>query len=66
MEYKLAMEKADYSKIDKLNKLQIIETFWEDVRKLTRNVTSCHGIRRWEILANLRYKELKGLPLDEE
>lgn len=58
MTYDRAIEKRDYSKIDKLNKLTNKETFWDDVRKLTKNVTSDHSIRRWECLAQARCDEL--------
>jgi hypothetical protein len=41
MTYDRAIEKRDYAKIDKLNTLTNKETFWDDVRKFTKNVTSC-------------------------
>lgn len=56
--YNFAMETRDYSKIKKLEKLTDVETFWDDVRRLTKNVKSEHAIRRWEILANARYRML--------
>ena len=52
------MERNDIKKIDKLNKLNNKETFWDDVRKLTKNVTSDHSIHRWQCLAECRYNEL--------
>lgn len=52
------MNKNDLSKIEKLNKLIDRETFWDDVRKLTKNVNSCSGISRWQCLAEVRYNEL--------
>lgn len=58
MNYSSAIEKRDYSKIDKLNNLANKETFWNDVRKLTKNITSDHAIGRWQCLAEQRYKEL--------
>lgn len=58
MTYKYALEKRDYSKIDKLNKLTNKETFWDDVRKLTKYVASDHAIRRWQGLAEIRWNEL--------
>lgn len=54
-----AIEKADYSKIRKLNTLTNAETFWDDVRKFTKNVHSDHSIGRWEILAEKRWEEIK-------
>ena len=59
MDYRCIIESRDVHKIDKLNKLTCKETFWDDVRKLTRNVKSDHMIKRWQILAELRYRELK-------
>ena len=60
MTYKYALEKHDISRIDKLNKLTNPNTFWDDVRKLCRGVTSDHAIGRWQFLAENRYKELTG------
>lgn len=54
------MEVRDYSRIDKLNKLTNKETFWDDVRKLTKRVTSDHSIGRWQCLAEMRWNELNG------
>lgn len=56
--YEFAMEVRDYSRIEKLNRLTNTETFWDDVRKMTKNVKSDHTIHRWEILANARYRML--------
>ena len=58
MEYNMAIEKHDYSRIDKLNKLTDKETFWDDVRVLTSHITSDHAIHRWQCLAEIRYGEL--------
>lgn len=58
MDYNLALTKWDYSKIDKLNNLTNKETFWDDVRKLTKRVASSYTIHRWECLAEARWKEL--------
>lgn len=59
MTYKYnTLENRDCSKIDKLNKLTNKETFWDDVRKLTRNVTSDHSIHRWQCLAEKRFNEI--------
>ena len=40
------MENADYAKIKKLNTLHNMETFWDDVRKFTKNVRSDHSLGR--------------------
>lgn len=53
------MEKSDFKKIEKLSKLNNINTFWDDVRKLTKNITSDHSIKRWQCLAEQRFLELK-------
>ena len=58
MNYNNAIEKNDLSKIDKLNKLTRVNTFWEDVRKFTKKVTSDHSISRWLCLAEFRESEL--------
>lgn len=58
MTYKYALEKHDISRIDKLNKLTNSNTFWDDVRKLCRGVTSDHAIGSWQFLAENRYKEI--------
>lgn len=59
MDYSWALEKRDINKINKLNTLHNKDTFWDDVRKLTKTVTSDHSIKRWQILAEARYKELR-------
>ena len=59
--YGFIMDRSDISKIDKLSALTCKETFWDDVRKLCRNVTSDRGIRRWQGLAELRYRQLELL-----
>lgn len=61
MTYDYVMENRDIAKIDKLNALTNIQTYWDDVRKLTRNVTSDHSIKRWKCLADARYTELCNL-----
>jgi hypothetical protein len=59
MEYRYAFTKWDYSKIDKLNALNNKNTFWDDVRKLTKKVQSDYTIGRWQCLAEIRYNELQ-------
>lgn len=56
--YDNAIELSDIKKIDKLNRLTNLETFHDDVRRLTKRVYSDHSIRRWECLAEIRYAEL--------
>ena len=61
MDYSRAIEKRDCAKIDKLNTLINIETFYDDVGRLTKKTTSDHALRRWECLAEYRYKELSDI-----
>ena len=42
----IAIYNSDYRKIEKLNKLNNIDTFWDDVRKLTKKVYSDFSIGR--------------------
>lgn len=55
-----AMERRDFARIEKLNKLTNLETFWGDVRKLTKRTTSDHVISRWQVLAEAKYNLMKG------
>ena len=64
MDYSYAIEQRDISKIDKLNKLYDINTYWDNVRKLTKSVKSDHSIKRWQCLADARYKEVIKEELD--
>ena len=59
MNYLAAMEKVEYGRIDKLNRLNNVATFWADVRKLSKNCVSDHAVRSWQRLAEIRYSELK-------
>lgn len=43
---------------EKLMSLTNIDTFWDDVRKFTKNVHSERTIRLWEWLSEIRYDEL--------
>lgn len=56
--YYCALESLDYGRIDKLNKLKNAKTFYDDVRKYTKNIVSDHAIGRWQCLAEVRKKEL--------
>lgn len=59
MTYREAIVVKDLARIDKLNKLTDPKTFWDDVRKLTKKVTSDNAIHRWQLLAETRYEEIK-------
>lgn len=58
MTYYYASERMDFKRIDKLNTLTNIKTFWDDVRKFTKNISSDHSIHHWQSLAECRYNEL--------
>lgn len=53
------MERRDIGRITKLNTLTDPKTFWADVRKLTRNIYGDHALGRWQVLAEIRYGEIK-------
>ena len=57
---KYAIHKGDYNIINKLMKLENVDTFNEDVRKLTKRVTSDRSIGRWQVLSEIRYGHLGG------
>lgn len=46
--------------IEKLNTLTNPETFYNDVRKFTRNIHSDRLINTWEIFTEIRHNELTG------
>lgn len=52
------IEYSDNLRIRKLTELTNPETFWDDVRKLTKRCRSDHAIGRWQCLAEQRYEEL--------
>jgi|GEM_PF-3299349 hypothetical protein len=52
------IEKHDIKRIDKLERLTNPITFWNDVRKLVKNVQSARALHRWQCLADQRYSEL--------
>jgi len=54
----VVMEYNDISKVRRLNELKNPITFWDDVRKMTKNTKSDHGIKRWQILSEIRYEEI--------
>lgn len=54
------MEKHDISRVRKLRTINSIDGFYDQVRKFTKNITSDHAIRRWEILSEIRYAELQA------
>lgn len=64
MDYSVAIEKRDINKIDKLNSIVDLSGYWDEVRKLTRDVKSDHSISRWQCLAELRFNELKDIYIE--
>lgn len=54
-----AIERRDVGRINKLNGLTDIKTFWDDVRKITKRLEGDHALNRWQALAEIRYDELK-------
>ena len=54
--YEYIIETADYKKVEKLETLKNPNTFWDEVRKLTKNTKSCHALNRWQILAEAQFK----------
>lgn len=60
MDYRYAWTATEMKRIDKLNKLTNPETFWDDVRRLVKNVNSDKAIKNWQCLAEVRYNELIG------
>lgn len=60
MDYRYAWTNSDIKRIDKLNALTNPDTFWDNVRKLTKNIHSDHVIGIWQCLAEVRYNELIG------
>lgn len=58
MTYKFADNVREEKIIDKLNALSNAETFYDDVRKLTKNVRSDRAIHTWQVLSDQRYAEL--------
>lgn len=59
MTYNNAIEERDFKRINRLNKLTNPKTFWGDVRKITKRITTDRAIRRWQTLAEIRYEEIK-------
>lgn len=59
MDYTYATNRQEMNRIDKLNELRNISTYWDEVRKLTRNVKSDIAIKRWQHLAEVRFEEIK-------
>lgn len=59
MNLALAWDKTDLRIMQRLNTLTNISTFWDDVRKMTKNVHSDRNISRWQYLSEKRFEELE-------
>lgn len=66
MDYRYATVFSDRKRIDRLNKLTNPDTFWDDIHKITRNLSSLTVINGWEYLAKIRYRELTENDTKEE
>ena len=58
MDYKHEGTCVDIKRIDRLNKMTNPETFWSEIDKITKNLVSLTAINSWNMLAEIRYKEL--------
>lgn len=56
--YKYAYNKTEAKIIEKLNTLNNPETFFNDVRRFTRQITTDHNIKTWERFSEIRYNEI--------
>lgn len=52
------MYKSDIKIVDKLQTLTNIETFWDDVRRLTKRIHSDRYLRHWQAYAEIRFNIL--------
>lgn len=66
MEKGIAITKYECHVIDKLNKLNNPVTFFQDVRRFTRQITTDHNIKTWERFAEIRYNEITGKTSQED
>ena len=53
------MNAAERKIADKLNTLTNINTFWDDVRKFTKNVHSDRSLTLWQAWSEIRFDELR-------
>lgn len=61
MNYSYAVEKRDIARIDKLNGIVVLNNYWDVIRGLTRSIKTDHALKRWQILAEVRYNELRAM-----
>lgn len=60
-----AITKYECHVIDKLNSLNNPATFFQDVRRFTRQITTDHNINIWQRFAEIRYNEITGKAEEE-
>lgn len=58
MDKSYAITKYESHVIDKLNTLTNPATFFQDVRRFTRQITTDHNIKTWERFSEIRYNEI--------
>lgn len=65
--YEYAIERADYKRIDRILAIKETEAsdFFYQVRKIAKGCSD-HGLKRYTILAEARFRELQGLAEGEE
>lgn len=66
MDKDYAITKYECHVIDKLNTLNNPATFFQDVRRFTRQITTDHNIRTWERFSEIRYNEITEKSNEEE
>jgi hypothetical protein len=66
MNYNIVDTKYECHVIDKLNTLNNPVTFFQDVRRFTRQITTDHYINIWQRLTEIRYNEITGKTSEED
>jgi hypothetical protein len=66
MNYNIVDTKYECHVIDKLNTLNNPVTFFQDVRRFTRQITTDHYINIWQRLSEIRYNEITGKTSEED
>ena len=61
-----AYNRTEAKIIEKLNTLTNPETFFEDVRKFTKNIHSDRLINIWECFSEIRHAEITGKEIETE
>lgn len=61
MNYSYAVEKRDIARIDKLNKIVDLANYWDVIKSITSSIKTNHALKRWQVLAEVRYNELRAM-----